>query len=146
MHLADGHQGDFGLRAIGAAASVGDLVLNSGEVCGEWHSYCILWVFRRVVDGRACVASRVADWVEYLYDLCVVRAPQIQGSCLVESDPGELGDCAVRVLPAGAGEPARLAGVFAGPVEGDPGGHYADGVWRLLRLLLRRPAALEPRG
>jgi hypothetical protein len=32
MHLADGHEGDFGLGAVGAAAGGGDLFADAGEV------------------------------------------------------------------------------------------------------------------
>jgi len=32
-----------------------------------------------------------ADWLEYLYDLCLVWAPEVQGGAVVEGDCGELG-------------------------------------------------------
>src|ERR1019366_5060122 len=146
MHLADRHQRDFSLRATSAATGIGDLLSNEREVLSQRHPGSILWVFRRIVDGRTRVAGCVADWVECFYDLRLVWTPEVQGSGTVEGDPGELGDRVLRVLPAGAGEPDRLPGILRGPVEGDPGGDHAERVWRLLRVLLWRPAALEPRG
>ena len=37
MHLADGHQGDFALGAVGAAAGFGNLFVQVGEVFGDGH-------------------------------------------------------------------------------------------------------------
>ena len=40
----------------------------------------------------------VADDLEYLYDVCVVRPSEVQGLSLVHRDSGELGDCLCRIL------------------------------------------------
>src|ERR1035437_796063 len=150
MHLADGHECNFGLGTVGVTAGGGDPFPNVGEVCSERHSRSILWVFRRtflrrIEDGSTRVADSVTDRVKYLYDICLVWTLEVQGSVAVEGDPCELGDCVFRVLPAGASEPAWITDVFTGPVERDPGGHYSHRVWRLFGVLLRRQAALEPR-
>ena len=92
MHLADRHQRDFGLGAAGAAAGVGDLFPDAGEIFSEWHPRSILWVFRRLWMGARVWPVCVADWVEYFYDVCLVWTSEVQGSGVVEGDPGELGD------------------------------------------------------
>src|ERR1019366_10335647 len=129
------------VRTMAWSRSTEEMVWPAGEVCGERHCRSILWVFRRIVDERTRVAGGVADWIECIHDLCMVWAPEVQRSRPVEGHYGELGNCVLRVLPAGAGEPARLANVLTRPTEGDSGGHYADCVWSVLRLLLRRQAA-----
>jgi hypothetical protein len=42
VELADGHQGDVGWGPVGAAAGLGDLVVEEGEICFNGHSCCIL--------------------------------------------------------------------------------------------------------
>jgi uncharacterized protein (DUF486 family) len=64
MHLADGHQHHVGLRAIGAAAGIGDLLADAGKIggyiyiVGEGHAIGILLFFIHSVE-EADVGDRV---------------------------------------------------------------------------------------
>jgi hypothetical protein len=44
MDFADGHEGDFALGAVGAAAGVGDLLVQVGEVFRDGHC-CLHLIF-----------------------------------------------------------------------------------------------------
>ena len=44
MDLGDGHEGDVGFWAVGAAAGVGHLFADAGEICFYGHACCILSV------------------------------------------------------------------------------------------------------
>ncbi len=53
VRLGDRHQRDLGLQAVGAAAGLGDLLANAGEVCGQRHARSHLTASRR---NRDCIA------------------------------------------------------------------------------------------
>jgi hypothetical protein len=61
MHLADGHQGDFGVGAASTAAGVGHLLANAGEVGGERHPKKHLMAFGEHV-GLGGLAMGVRVW------------------------------------------------------------------------------------
>ncbi len=61
---------------------------------------------------------------------------------MVRCGPGELGNRAVRVRAAGAGEPHRLPHARSRAAQDPSGGHHADGV-RAVRDPLHETAVQE---
>ena len=76
--------------------------------------------------------------LEYFYDVCLVLAPAYGRDHLVFKGRGmgggahQLGDRAVRILPAGAGQPAGLPGerraFFTDGIESVAGGNHFGGL------------------
>ena len=80
-------------------------------------------------------ADCAADWVEFVYDIRLVRTfegPQGQGG--FHRHRGKLGGRVFRILPPGPRQSHRLSILLIGTVEGHPG-NYNNG---RLRGILRR--------
>src|SRR4051794_40829070 len=84
------------------------------------------------------------DHFQYLHDLCVVWASEIQAECAVAGDRGELGDCVRGVLFPGAGESDwQQSGVHRGAAEDHAGGDHAAGFLRVFGSLSEGAAEVE---
>ena len=86
-----------------------------------------------------------ADDLQYLHDLRVVRALEIQGVSAGHRDPRQLADRVRRVLFPSPRQPLGLGTVLACPTEGHAGDHHAGRLQRLRRAVPRHEARLEPR-
>ena len=82
-------------------------------------------------NGNGCASRRV----QRFYDVCMVRAFEVQGFRFVEGDCGELVDRVRGVLFSGAGEPNRFLPLYDGAAEDHSGSHYPYGFLRFLRAL-----------
>ena len=81
-------------------------------------------------------ADCFADWVEFVYDIRLVRAferPQGQGG--FHRHRNKLGRRVFRVLPAGPRQPHRLSILLAGTVEDHTGNYNNDRLRGILRCL-----------
>ena len=95
------------------------------------------WTFLIYENNSAAVL------LEYFYDDGVVRAFEVQEHA---ADPGELGDCVLRVLLPGAGKSIWLWGVHSISIEDHSGSDYAGRIYCVCVALFWRGAEVKLRG
>src|SRR5579863_5958297 len=86
-----------------------------------------------------------AHHLKYLYDVRLVRPPEISRRASFQSDPCELDDRFLRILFSGSRESHRLVRIHGSAAQDNSGSDYADRIRRFLRAVLEAASALESR-
>ena len=79
-----------------------------------------------------------ADDFEHIYDVCLVRPPEVPQFTPLDRHRGELVHSPAGILLYGAGEPHRIVSIQYGAAENHPGGHHPGGIRRIFHLLFER--------
>jgi len=64
--------------------------------------------------------------VEYLHDVCLVRASEIYRQAALARHPCKLGNCVLRILSCRPRQSVRPRRLFGGGIENDAGSHNTD--------------------